>query len=184
MRGLAAATTVHCPVCDSPSTKVLDSRDGRDGASIRRRRSCTACGHRFTTHERIDETLPQVVKRDGNKQTFDAGKLMVGLEHATRKRGVSRDQLERIVQQVEQWCATRGKSEIHSAEIGDRVMHHLHELDEVAYVRFVSVYRSFESVAEFERLLHEMEKAEKVDPEGQRTLFPAAAGAAGAKDKS
>lgn len=118
-----------------------------------------------------------VVKRGGARQPFDAGKLMLGLEHATRKRPVSREQLERIVRQVEQWCSTRGKSELHAAEIGERVMHHLHDLDEVAYVRFVSVYRSFESVEEFERLLHEMEKAEKVDPEGQRTLFEAAAAA-------
>ncbi|MEM6992088.1 MAG: transcriptional regulator NrdR [Myxococcota bacterium] len=167
---------MRCPVCDSPSTKVLDSRDGRDGASVRRRRSCNACGHRFTTHERIDETLPMVVKRGGTKQPFDAGKLMLGLEHATRKRPVTRDQLERVVQQVEQWFSTRGKPEIDAAEIGERVMHHLHELDMVAYVRFVSVYRSFESVEEFERLLHELEKAETVDPAGQRTLFPAAAG--------
>jgi len=113
-----------------------------------------------------------VVKRNGNKQPFDGGKLMLGLEHATSKRPITREQLVRIVQQVEQWCATRGKAELHAAEIGERVMHHLHELDEVAYVRFVSVYRSFESVAEFERLLHEMDKAEKVDPVGQRTLFP------------
>ena len=162
---------MHCPVCDSPSTKVLDSRDGRDGASVRRRRSCDDCGHRFTTHERIDETLPVVVKRDRTRQPFNPAKLMLGLEHATRKRGVKREQLERIVQQVEQWCATRGKSEILATEIGERVAHHLHEVDEVAYVRFVSVYRSFESVQEFEHLLHEMEKAQTVDPEGQRTLF-------------
>ena len=175
---------MHCPVCDSPSTKVLDSRDGRDGASVRRRRSCNECGHRFTTHERIDETLPVVVKRGGNRQPFDGGKLMLGLEHATRKRGVRREQLQKIVQQVEQWVATRGKPEIHVAEIGERVMHHLHQLDEVAYVRFVSVYRSFESVQEFERLLHEMEKAESVDPEGQRTLFEAKSREAADESKS
>lgn len=166
---------MHCPVCDSPTTKVLDSRDGRDGASIRRRRSCVTCGHRFTTHERIDETLPMVVKRDGRKQPFDREKLMSGIVHACRKRPIKREQLDRVVQQVEQWVATRGDREIQAPEIGSRVMHHLHELDMVAYVRFVSVYRSFESVEEFEALLHEMEKAEKVDPEGQRTLFEAAA---------
>lgn len=181
MLGEAKVHPLHCPVCDSPRNKVLDSRDGRDGASVRRRRSCNACGHRFTTHERIDETLPVVIKRGGTKQPFDAGKLMLGLEHATRKRPITRDQLERMVQQVEQWCSTRGKTEIAAAEIGERVMHHLYQLDEVAYVRFVSVYRSFESVEEFERLLHEMEKAENVDPEGQRTLFEASG--AGAKTK-
>ncbi len=166
---------MHCPVCRSPSTKVLDSREGRDGASIRRRRSCNACGHRFTTHERIEEAVPMVLKRDGSKQPFDREKLMRGLEAACLKRPVRREQIEAIVQRVEQWSATRGDREIEASEIGVRVMHHLHELDEVAYVRFVSVYRSFESVEEFEHLLHEMEKAEATDPEGQRTLFEAAA---------
>jgi transcriptional repressor NrdR len=163
---------VLCPVCRSASTKVLDSRDGRDGGSVRRRRSCNACGHRFTTHERIEETLPFVVKRDGSKQAFDRGKLLRGLQLACRKRPVLREQLDAVVQQVEQWSSTRGDRELHAAEIGERVMHHLYELDEVAYVRFVSVYRSFESVAEFSDLLREMEKAQRVDPEGQRTLFP------------
>lgn len=164
-----------CPVCRSASTKVLDSRDGRDGSSVRRRRSCNACGHRFTTHERIEETLPFVVKRDGSKQAFDRGKLLRGLQLACRKRPVRREQLDAIVQQVEQWSSTRGDRELYAAEIGERVMHHLYELDEVAYVRFVSVYRSFESVAEFSDLLREMEKAQRVDPEGQRTLFPSTA---------
>lgn len=166
---------MHCPVCKSPSTKVLDSREGRDGTSIRRRRACNACGHRFTTFERIEETLVQVIKRDGSKQPFDRDKLLRGLEAACRKRPIRRDVLEGIVAQIEQWSSTRGDREIHAAEVGERVMHHLHEIDAVAYVRFVSVYRSFESVEEFERLLHEMEKAERVDPEGQRTLFEAAA---------
>ena len=162
---------MQCPVCGSPSTKVLDSREGRDSRSIRRRRTCTACGHRFTTHERIDEQLPQVIKRDGTKQPFDREKLMRGLEAACRKRGIKRDRLEAIVLQVEQWCTTRGDREIPVAELGERVMDILRELDEVAYIRFVSVYRSFESVAEFERLLREMEKAQRVNIEGQRTLF-------------
>jgi transcriptional repressor NrdR len=142
---------------------------------VRRRRSCNACGHRFTTHERIEETLPVVIKRDGSKQAFDRGKLLRGLQLACRKRPVRRDRLDAIVQQVEQWSSTRGDRELHAAEIGERVMHHLHELDQVAYVRFVSVYRSFESVAEFSDLLREMDKAQRVDPEGQRTLFPSPA---------
>lgn len=166
---------MRCPICGNPSIRVLDSREGRDGLSIRRRRACNGCGHRFTTRERIDEALPLVIKRDGSKQPFDREKMMRGLEAACRKRPVKRDRLEHVVQTVEQWSATRGDREILASEIGERIMHHLHQIDEVAYVRFVSVYRSFESVAEFERLLHEMEKAEKVDPEGQRTLFELAA---------
>lgn len=153
---------------------MLDSREGRDGLSIRRRRACNGCGHRFTTRERIDEAVPIVIKRDGTRQPFDREKIMRGLEAACRKRPVKRDRLESIVSTVEQWSATRGDREIFAAEIGERIMHHLHELDAVAYVRFVSVYRSFESVEEFEHLLQEMEKAEKVDVEGQRTLFEAA----------
>jgi transcriptional repressor NrdR len=162
-------------VCGAASTKVLDSREGRDGRSIRRRRTCGACGHRFTTRERIDESVPMVVKRDGSRQPFDRRKLLRGLEAACRKRPIKPQQLEAVVQQVEQWCATRGDRELHAAEIGERVMLVLHELDEVAYVRFVSVYRSFESIEEFEHLLHEMEKASKVDVAGQRTLFEAMA---------
>jgi transcriptional repressor NrdR len=166
---------VRCPVCRNPNTKVLDSRDGRDATSIRRRRQCEGCGHRFTTFERIEENLPVVLKRGGMRQPFDRNKLLGGLKIACRKRPVKAEQLEQIVAQIEQWAFTRGDREIHAMEIGERAMHYLHEVDEVAYVRFVSVYRSFESVAEFERLLHEMEKAERVDPEGQRTLFEAAA---------
>ncbi len=162
---------MRCPVCGSPSTKVLDSRDTAEGTQIRRRRSCQTCGHRFTTRERIEEQLTTVIKRTGEKQAFDRNKVRRGLELATRKRPVRPEQLDSIVTRIEQWAGTRGDREIHSAEIGERIGHHLHELDPVAYIRFVSVYRSFESVEEFERLLHEMEKAERVDPEGQRTLF-------------
>jgi transcriptional repressor NrdR len=166
-----------CPVCASPNSKVLDSRDGRDGG-IRRRRVCLDCGHRFTTRERIEETLPVVVKRSGERQSFDRGKVLRGLELAGRKRPIRREDFEAIVRAVEQWAATRGEREVSSAEIGEQIMHHLYAADEVAYVRFVSVYRSFETIEEFERLLHEMAKAERVDVAGQRTLFESVEGAA------
>jgi transcriptional repressor NrdR len=174
---------LRCPVCRSLDTKVLDSRDGRDGASIRRRRQCTECGHRFTTHERIDENVPMVLKRGGTKEPFDRAKILRGLELACRKRPVKPEQLEAIVSAIEQWSATRGDREIPAAELGERIMHHLHELDQVAYVRFVSVYRSFDTVEEFERLLMEMEKAEHVDTVGQRTLFEAIAERGEAKER-
>lgn len=161
---------MRCPVCDSRNTRVLDSRESKD-AGIRRRRSCSDCGHRFSTKERIEETLPSVLKRDGTRQTFDRKKLIRGLQLACRKRPVSDDQIERIVQAIERWAATRGDRDVPADHVGERVMHHLHELDAVAYVRFVSVYQSFETVEEFERLLKEMEKAERVNVEGQRTLF-------------
>lgn len=161
---------MQCPVCGSRSNKVLDSREGRDGG-IRRRRACGECGHRFTTRERIEETLPIVLKRGGERQTFDRGKILRGLELACRKRGIGREQLDDVVRAIEQWASTRGDREVHSEEIGEQMMHHLYALDQVAYVRFVSVYRSFETIEEFETLLHEMAKAEQVNVEGQRTLF-------------
>ena len=160
-----------CPVCRGANIKVLDSRDSRDGGAIRRRRSCPDCGHRFTTYERIEISLPVVVKRGGAKQAFDRQKLLAGLKSACRKRPVEDEALDAIVGQVEQWAATRGEKEIQAEEIGERVMQHLHAVDAVAYVRFVSVYRSFASVQEFAHLLQEMEKAAAVSPEGQRTLF-------------
>ncbi|MCA9697827.1 MAG: transcriptional repressor NrdR [Myxococcales bacterium] len=163
---------MECPVCGGRNTKVLDSRDSRDG--VRRRRVCSECGHRFTTRERIDETLPSVLKRGGEREPFDRAKIRRSLDIACRKRGIASDVLDRIVTQIETWASTRGERELESEALGERIMHHLYLLDQVAYVRFVSVYRSFDSIAEFERLLREMQKAERVDIEGQRTLFPEA----------
>ena len=160
-----------CPVCRSGNIKVLDSRDSRDGGAIRRRRACVDCGHRFTTYERIETTLPVVVKRSGAKQAFDRNKILGGLQLACRKRPVDEEQLEALVAAVEQWAATRGEKEIRADEIGDRIMQLLRPIDAVAYVRFVSVYRSFTTVEEFSHLLREMEKASQVSPEGQRKLF-------------
>lgn len=161
---------MECPVCGGRNTKVVDSRDSRDG--VRRRRVCNECGHRFTTRERIDETLPMVLKRTGERQPFDRSKIRRGLDIACRKRGVPSEALDRIVAQIETWACTKGDREVESEAIGERIMHHLYAIDQVAYVRFVSVYRSFESIEEFEHLLREMQKAERVDIEGQRTLFP------------
>ncbi len=112
-----------------------------------------------------------VLKRGGDRQTFDRGKILRGLELACRKRPVTREHLDEVVRAIEQWASTRGDREVSSDEIGDQMMHHLYALDQVAYVRFVSVYRSFTTIEEFEELLHEMAKAERVDIEGQRTLF-------------
>lgn len=163
---------MECPVCGGRNTKVVDSRESRDG--VRRRRVCNECGHRFTTRERIDESLPMVLKRTGERQPFDRAKIRRGLDIACRKRGIPSDVLDRLVTQIETWAATKGDREIESEAIGERIMHHLYALDQVAYVRFVSVYRSFESIEEFEHLLREMQKAERVDIGGQRPLFPEA----------
>ena len=161
---------MECPVCGGRDTKVVDSRESRDG--VRRRRVCNECGHRFTTRERIDETLPMVLKRTGERQPFDRTKIRRGLDIACRKRGIPSEALDRLVTQIETWASTRGDREVTSEALGDRIMHHLYAVDQVAYVRFVSVYRSFETIAEFEHLLREMQKAERVNIEGQRTLFP------------
>lgn len=158
-------------MCRSGNIKVLDSRDSRDGGAIRRRRACVDCGHRFTTYERIEATLPVVVKTSGARQAFDRGKILSALQLAGRKRPLDEEQLEAIVAAVELWAATRGEKEIRADEIGDRVMHLLRPLDPVAYVRLAAYVRSFETVDEFARLLRELEKASQVSPEGQRTLF-------------
>lgn len=158
-----------CPVCQG-GTKVLDSRDARDH-TIRRRRRCTACGHRFSTKERIESALPMVSKRDGTREPFDSDKLLRGLKTACRKRPVPEELLLQIAREIEQWAATCGERELSAEQIGSRVMHRLYRLDPVAYVRFVSVYRSFHSIEEFADLLTQMRKAEEVDNEGQRPLF-------------
>ena len=160
-----------CRVGRGANTRAPASRASREGGAPRRPRSCPDCGHRFTTYERIEISLPVVVKRGGAKQAFDRQKLLAGLKSACRKRPVEDEALDAIVGQVEQWAATRGEREIQAEEIGERVMLHLHALDAVAYVRFVSVYRSFASVQEFDHLLQEMEKAAQTSPDGQRKLF-------------
>lgn len=162
---------MRCPVCGDSSNRVTDSRDGPDGRSIRRRRQCNACGHRFTTRERIEGVLPNVIKRDGTKEAFDRGKLLRAIEAACGGRQVTREQQEDVVQSIQSWCATREDKDVPVEELGLRTMHHLYALDPVAFVRYVAVIRPFESIDEFARILRELEKAEHVDAAGQRTLF-------------
>lgn len=171
-----------CPVCQG-GTKVLDSRDGRE-RSVRRRRRCTQCGHRFSTRERIEAALPMVTKRDGSREAFDSSKLLRGLSTACRKRPVPEELLQQITAEIEQWAATQGEKEIPAEQIGARVMHRLYRLDPVAYVRFVSVYRSFDSIQAFADLLTQMQKAEEVDAEGQRHLFDSKAASAAKRGKA
>lgn len=160
-----------CPVCRSGSIKVLDSRESRDGGSIRRRRACVDCGHRFTTYERIETTPPVVLKRGGGKQAFDRNKILAVLQQVCKKRPVDDEQLEALLAQVELWAATRGEKEIRVEEITERVTRLLRPLDQVAYVRYVASFGEYQSVDEFVRLLNEMEKVAHTSPEGQRTLF-------------
>src|SRR6185295_6891778 len=147
---------MQCTMCRAPDTRVVDSRLGKDGDAIRRRRHCDTCGHRFTTYERVELSLPAVVKKDGRRQPLDRAKIVSGLTRACEKRPVSTDTIETLATQIERTMMERGESEITSREIGEAVMAALHELDAVAYVRFASVYREFRDVHEFMRELEDL----------------------------
>ena len=140
---------MNCPFCGHPDNRVLDSRDVRDGSEVRRRRVCAACERRFTTYERVDELPTTVVKRDGRRETFDREKLLNGLLRACEKRPVPRRELMAVVETVESALAAREVREMSTEEIGNLVIEELRRLDQVAYVRFASVYRRFEDVNQF-----------------------------------
>ncbi len=140
---------MKCPGCNNDETKVVDSRLTKEGNAIRRRRECISCGHRFTTYERIEGALPLVVKKDGQRETFDRSKIMVGIEKALEKRPVSAEEREALVDRIEKKVLESGEKEVSSQMIGEEVMRELHALDQVAYVRFASVYRSFKDLSEF-----------------------------------
>lgn len=137
---------MNCPKCGNPDDKVLDSRSAREGAAIRRRRECLACAHRFTTYEEIDRDEVQVVKRDGMRQQFDRSKVDKAIRHACGKRPVSDEQIRTMIDHV---VANIDGDEVSSDKIAELVMNELHMVDEVAYIRFASVYRQFTDVAQF-----------------------------------
>ena len=140
---------MRCPFCGESEDRVVDSRESRDSATIRRRRECLACKRRFTTYEKVEEIAYKVIKNDGTRQEFDRGKLLRGLEKACEKRPVSPRQLEEIADAAENLLAEREDRELSARELGAFLMERLHDLDQVAYVRFASVYRRFEDVGEF-----------------------------------
>ena len=142
--------------------RVIDSRLSKDGDLIRRRRECSHCQRRFTTYERVEETLPLVIKKDGRRELFDRGKILNGLQKACEKRPISVTVLEKLIERIEQRLQESGEREVHSREIGEQIMQELQSLDEVAYVRFASVYRSFKDVNEFMSEVKELlEKGQK-----------------------
>jgi transcriptional repressor NrdR len=141
---------VHCPVCQGDDTKVVDSRLASEGTAVRRRRRCPSCGHRFTTFERVDEVPLTVVKSDGRVEPFDRAKVANGLLAATKGRNVSAERIDQIVDAVED-IVRLGGSESTSAQIGVVVLGQLGEVDEVAYLRFASVYKNFDAAADFHR---------------------------------
>ncbi|MCC6219931.1 MAG: transcriptional repressor NrdR [Deltaproteobacteria bacterium] len=138
-----------CPLCSSVKTKVIDSREGGDGRSVRRRRECESCEFRFTTFERIEESMPMVIKKGGQRESFDRYKILSGLRRACEKRPVSADMMEEIVRGIEAKLFELGEREISSQDIGELVIQKLRDIDQVAYVRFASVYREFSDLSEF-----------------------------------
>jgi transcriptional repressor NrdR len=152
---------VRCPFCPGTDSKVIDSRLSRDDNVIRRRRECESCKRRFTTYERIEEILPLIVKKDGRREAFDRKKVMIGIQKACEKRPVSVDTIEQLVEKVEKRIQESSEKEIPSSIVGEDVMHELHDLDQVAYVRFASVYRSFKDLNEFMAELKELLDEEK-----------------------
>ena len=140
---------MRCPFCASVEDRVIDSRLSQGDQVIRRRRECEGCGRRFTTYERIEQVLPLVVKKDGRRESFDRLKIMAGLRRACEKRPVAIGALEELTDEIERSLVEAGDKEIESAKIGERVMTALRDLDQVAYVRFASVYRSFKDIHEF-----------------------------------
>ncbi len=140
---------MKCPYCDHPDSKVIDSRPTEEGHAIRRRRECVRCGKRFTTYEKVEEILFMVVKRDGRRESFDRNKILNGIIRACEKRPVSLEQMETVVSDIERTLNNMMEKEISSEAIGEVVMEKLKDLDEVAYVRFASVYRQFKDVGTF-----------------------------------
>ena len=138
------------------TNKVIDSRESHEGAVIRRRRECLQCHRRFTTYERVEELNPLIVKKDGRREGFDRDKMLAGLKKACEKRPVSLEQLDRVVTEIERKLQEAGEKEVPSTSLGEEVMRNLRRLDEVAYVRFASVYRSFRDIAEFMSELKEL----------------------------
>lgn len=147
---------MKCPSCGNLDNKVIDSRLAEGGEATRRRRECVSCGRRYTTYERVEEALPLIVKKDGRREAWDRRKLLQGLERACQKRPVSAEARDATADAIERELRESGEREIPSSVIGEKVMAHLRELDQVAYVRFASVYRQFDDIGEFLDELHRL----------------------------
>jgi len=140
---------MRCPYCENPDTKVVDSRPTEEGHAIRRRRGCEKCGKRFTTYEKVEETIIMIIKKDGRREAFDRNKIMSGIVRACEKRPVPVAEMDRVVNEIERGLNNMMEKEVESTFVGELVMEKLKELDEVAYVRFASVYRQFTDVNTF-----------------------------------
>ncbi len=140
---------MKCPFCDELEDKVVDSRMAKEGEVIRRRRECLGCKRRYTTYERVEEILPMVVKKDGRRESFDRTKILAGLKKACEKRPISTATIETVTDRIEKRIQEMGETEIESRIVGEELMKELHQLDQVAYVRFASVYREFKDIDQF-----------------------------------
>jgi transcriptional repressor NrdR len=160
---------MYCPFCGHIETKVTDSRLAGEGRQIRRRRECLSCGERFTTFETAELVMPMVVKGDRSREVYDEGKLRSGMEKALEKRPVPRDQLDEAVSRITHKVRSLGDREVQSRAIGELVMDELRQLDEVAYVRFASVYRHFEDVEAFHEEIQRLRSQRALSPRGGRS---------------
>lgn len=160
---------MHCPFCRDEDTKVIDSRLVADGGQIRRRRQCLSCHERFTTYEIAELLMPRVIKQDGSREPFDDDKLRAGLNRALEKRPVSIEALETAVDQIKHALRSTGERELASRVVGEKVMEQLQQLDEVAYVRFASVYRRFQDLNEFRK---EIDRLENRQPKASVNKIP------------
>lgn len=149
---------MYCPFCKAQDTKVVDSRLVAEGEQVRRRRECLQCGERFTTYEGAELVMPRIVKQNGNREAFDETKLRAGLQRALEKRPVSVEDVEAALARIKQSLRATGERELPSRRLGEVVMNELRELDQVAYVRFASVYRSFQDLNEFRSEIDRLEK--------------------------
>lgn len=166
---------MHCPFCGHEETKVTDSRLAGEGRQIRRRRECLACGERFTTFETAELVMPQVVKGDETREPFDVSKMRAGMLKALEKRPVGTEALEAAVERICHRLRVLGEREVDARAIGELVMEELRQMDEVAYVRFASVYHRFQDVDEFREQLDELNVSRRRDPAaGQLPLLPGA----------
>ncbi|MFA9441876.1 MAG: transcriptional regulator NrdR [Rhodocyclaceae bacterium] len=147
---------MKCPFCGTPSTQVTDTRENDEGDIIRRRRRCGECDKRFTTYERIELRMPQIVKRNGSRAEYDREKLFASMKLALRKRPVTAESVEAAIERIESRLLSMGEREIPSEKVGEQVMRELKRLDKIAYIRFASVYRNFEDAEEFSEVIREV----------------------------
>ncbi|MCU6435648.1 transcriptional regulator NrdR [Undibacterium sp. Jales W-56] len=152
---------MKCPYCHNDDTQVIDTRVPEDGNTIRRRRRCANCDKRFTTYERIELIMPSIVKKNGSRTEFEPAKLRASLTLALRKRPVSAEAVDTAIQHIEEKLLSTGEREINSGYVGELVMRELKRLDKIAYIRFASVYKSFEDLAEFQNVIEEFKTNER-----------------------